>query len=133
MLAAVGAIHVVSSVNAPVEFDIQQNLEMQKDLEHAWYQKLEKEKEKQEWSKSLSIRILPQWFIWDFAIFAATHKPFTIEYSQKKLLYIWPVVQKNVKWESSKSNPLEPYVDDQSSTLTTLSNAAFVFGGECKT
>ena len=40
-------------------------------------------------------------------------------------------VEKNVKWEASKSNPLEPYVEDQSSTLTTLSNAAFVVGGEC--
>ena len=79
MLAAVGAIHVVSSINAPVppvEFDIQKNLEMQKDLEHAWYQKLEKEKEKQEWSELMNIQIQSTRLIWDLVIFVATHKPF---------------------------------------------------------
>ena len=62
MLAAVGAFHVVSSANFgllrrqdTVESEIQKNLEAQKDKEHAWYQRLTKEKEKQEWSELLNI------------------------------------------------------------------------------
>ena len=51
MLATVGALHVVSSVNASVESEIRENWEVQKELEHAWYQRQMKEKEKQEWSE----------------------------------------------------------------------------------
>ena len=40
-------------------------------------------------------------------------------------------MKENIKWERGKSNPLETYVDDQSATLTMLSNAAFVVGSEC--
>ena len=40
-------------------------------------------------------------------------------------------MKENIKWERGKSNPLETYVDDQTATLTMLSNAAFVVGSEC--
>ena len=39
-------------------------------------------------------------------------------------------VKENIKWERGKSNPLETYVDDQTATLTMLSNAAFVVGSK---
>ena len=48
----------------------------------------------------------------------------------------WPfclpsfTVKENIKWQRGKSNPLETYVDDQTATLTMLSNAAFVVGSE---
>ena len=66
MLAAVGTLHVVSSVNASVESEMRtveseqwsQNLEVEKELEHAWYQRLSKEKEKQEWSEFFNISMV---------------------------------------------------------------------------
>ena len=51
MLAVVGAFHVASSDNASVEAERQDKEEAHKEMEHAWYQKLMKEKEKQEWSE----------------------------------------------------------------------------------
>ena len=51
MLAVVGALHVASSDSASVEAGRQEKAEAQKEMETAWYQKLMKEKEKQEWSE----------------------------------------------------------------------------------
>jgi hypothetical protein len=39
-------------------------------------------------------------------------------------------VDEHIKWDRTKANPLEGYVDDQTATLTMLSNAAFVMGSE---
>ena len=52
VLAALGALHVASSDSASVEAERQEKEEAHKDMEHAWYQKLMKEKEKQDWSES---------------------------------------------------------------------------------
>ena len=51
VLAVVGALHVASSDSASVEAERQEKAEAQKEMETAWYQKLMKEKEKQEWSE----------------------------------------------------------------------------------
>ena len=58
MLAVAGALHVASSDDPSVEAERQEGTEAQKELEHAWYQKLMKEKEKQEWSEFYGLRTL---------------------------------------------------------------------------
>ena len=49
VLLALGTVHVVSSANTTTESPTQEIT--QEDLDHAWYQRLTKEKEKQEWSE----------------------------------------------------------------------------------